>query len=202
MNLIERAKNIIIKPKEEWNVIATETTPPGQLIFSYLLFLALIPAVCSIIGYGIIGYNVAFIGHVPGNLTYGIMKAVVSFVGTIIGVYISARVIDLLAPSFATTKNFGKTLQLVAYAYTPMLVAGIFYIFPSLGIISLLAGIYSLYILYIGMKPMLQTPDDKITGYFVVSLIVIIVVTFILGLILGAILLTGAITGIGAGLHM
>jgi hypothetical protein len=202
MNLIERVKNIIIKPKEEWNVIVTETTAPGQLIMSYLLILALIPAVCTLIGFGIMGYNVPFIGHVPGNITFGIIKAVISFIGTIAGVYISALVIDMLAPSFGTTKNFGKTLQLVVYSYTPMLVAGIFYILPSLGIIGLIAGIYGLYILYIGIKPMLQTPDDKITVYFVVSLIVIIAVSFVIGLILGAILLTGAITGIGAGMHM
>lgn len=202
MNLIERAKNIIIKPKEEWNVIVTETTTPRQLIFSYLLILAVIPAVCKLIGYGIVGYNVPFVGHLPGNLTYGIMQAIISFVGTVAGVYISALVIDMLAPSFGTTKNFDKALQLVVYSYTPMLIAGIFFILPSLGIIGLLAGIYSLYILYIGIKPILQTPDDKITGYFIVSLIVIILVTFLITLILGAILLTGTVAGIGAGMHM
>jgi len=37
MNLIERAKNIIIKPKDEWNVISQETTSVSQLTTGYLL---------------------------------------------------------------------------------------------------------------------------------------------------------------------
>jgi len=36
---------------------------------------------------------------------------------------------------------------------------------------------------------MMQTPDDKVTGYFVVSLIVMIVAFFVLSAILGAVLI-------------
>jgi hypothetical protein len=83
-------------------------------------------------------------------------------------------------------------MQLVVYSYTASFVAGVFYIIPGLGILAMLGGLYGLYILYLGLKPMMQTPDDKITVYFVVSLLVIIVVTVVLSLILGAILLTSA----------
>jgi hypothetical protein len=48
----------------------------------------------------------------------------------------------------------------------------------------LLAGLYSLYLLYMGFKPLMKTPDDKVMTYFVVSLVVMVVVFFVISTIL------------------
>ncbi len=82
-----------------------------------------------------------------------------------------------------------------------MLIAGIFYILPFLGIIVLLAGIYGLYILYLGFAPVLKTPEDKLTGYFVVSLVTIFVVLIIIGLIIGGIIAAFSLTGAAMMMH-
>jgi hypothetical protein len=178
MNLVDRAKNIILKPKDEWTVIDQETTSVATIITTYLIPLALIPAIAAFIGYGIIG--VAFFGPV---LSWGIKQAIVSFITTIVGVYISAFIIDTLALNFGSTKDFRKTMQLVVYSYTPIMLAGAFQAIPALGILGIV-GLYGLYLLYIGIKPMMKTPDDKVTVYFVVSLLVIIAVYFILAAVL------------------
>jgi hypothetical protein len=183
MNLVERAKSIILKPKEEWAVIEQENTSVAALTVSYLFPLALIPAIAAFIGYGVIG--VAFFGPV---LSWGVKQAVVSFLSTIIGAYISATIINILAPNFGSTKDFSKAFQLVVYAYTPAMIAGAFNAIPILSILAIV-GLYGLYLLYIGLKPMMKTPDDKVTVYFVVSLVVIVAVYFILAAILAFILI-------------
>ena len=194
MNLVDRVKKILIEPKKEWPVIEQENTSVVQLITNYLLILALIPAVASFIGYGLIGVDIPFFGHV-GSISWGIRQAIIQFVVTIGGALLSAFIIDALAPNFGATKNFNKALQLVVYSYTPSMVAGIFFIYPSLAIIATLAGIYGLYLLYLGIGPMMKTPQEKITGYFVVSLIVTILVMIILSAILTA-LLIGSTSGL------
>ena len=186
MNLVERAKKIIIEPKKEWPVIEQENTSIGQLIGSYLIILALIPAVCTFIGYGFIGIDIPYYGHI-GSLSWGIRQAIVSLITTVAGAFVTAFIIDALAPSFGSTKNLNKAFALVVYSYTPTMVAGIFLIYPALAIIATLAGIYGLYLLYIGIAPMMKTPPDKVTTYFVVSLIVTIVVFVIVSAILSAI---------------
>jgi hypothetical protein len=98
-------------------------------------------------------------------------------------------VIDALAANYGATKDFNRAFSLVAYAYTPMFVAGVFYLLPSLAWIVSLAGFYGLYLLYIGLQPMMKAPAEKQTSYFVVSLIVTIVVAAVLSFILSAILL-------------
>jgi antibiotic biosynthesis monooxygenase (ABM) superfamily enzyme len=58
---------------------------------------------------------------------------------------------------------------------------------PSLSWRASLAGLYGLYLLYTGLKPVMKTPADKQTPYFVVSLIASIVVSALLSFVLAAI---------------
>jgi hypothetical protein len=199
MNIIERVKNIILKPKEEWTVISQETTTATQIVLGYLLLLALIPAICQFVRYGLIGYNISFYGHMAGSFTAGIRYAVIAYLSTVFGAYLSAFIIDALAPNFGSQKEFNKSMLLVVYSYTPMMLAGIFYLIPGLSFLSIV-GLYGLYILYLGLAPMKLTPNDKITSYFVVSLLVIIAVYFVISLILSAILIAGTMAS--AGMHM
>jgi hypothetical protein len=191
MKIVDRVKGIILNPKNEWEVISQENTSGAQLLTSYLIPLALIPAIASFIGYGLVGYRVAFIGHIAG-FSWGLKWAVIMLVNMVIGVYISAFIIDLLAPSFGATKNFTNAFSLVVHSYTPMMVAGILYILPSLGTLAALAGLYGLYLLYLGLKPMMKSPDDKTTTYFIISLVVIIVVYAVLSSSLAAIFIRKA----------
>ena len=191
MNLINRAKSILLSPKTEWAVIEPERTDVKTLTLNYLLPLALIPAIAGFIGFGLIGQNV--LGMHIGSAGYGLRYAIVSLVSTIGGAFLTAYIIDLLAPSFGSEKNFLQSFKLVVYSYTPMMVAGVFLIIPALGILATLAGLYGLYLLYIGLQPMKKTPDDKKTTYFVVSLIVVIIGSVVLSAILSSIFITSGI---------
>ena len=181
MNIVQRAKGIILKPKEEWETISQENSSTTSILTSYFIPLALIPAIASLIGYGLIGYGPF------SSLAFGIKQAVIMLVTLIGGAYLTAFIIDVLAPSFGAEKNYNRAFALVVFAYTPQMVVGIFYILPVLGVLAMMAGLYGLYILYLGMKPMMKAPDDKVTVYFIISLVVVIVVYFILSSILSAV---------------
>jgi Yip1 domain len=181
MNLIDRAKNILLSPKTEWEVINTEEATPMSLLTSYVIPMALIGAVASFIGYGFVGLNI--LGVKIGGMQWGIAQGVMAFVGTIASYFISSYVIDALAPSFASEKNINKSAQLVAYASTAAWVAAIFNIMPALGILAIV-GLYSIYLFYLGLTPMKNTPEDKKIVYMIVSALVIIVCTMVVGFIL------------------
>ncbi len=187
MNIVERAKGIIFKPKNEWGKISQEENNNSTILIGYLIPLALIPAIGTFIGYGLIGYGPF------STLISGITRAIIILVTIIGGAYLTAFIIDILATSFNAEKNFNRAFALVAFAYTPQLVAGILYILPALGILVWLAGLYGLYILYLGLKPMMKAPDDKVTVYFIISLVVMIVVYIVLSAILTSIFIGGII---------
>jgi len=186
MRIADRAKRIILSPKEEWLVIEQEDTSIQTLVVNYLIPLALIPAAAVFIRYGLVGY-----GIFGPSIPWGIKQAFVSFLTTVGGAFLTAYIIDMLSFSFASAKDLRKAMQLVVYSYTPMMLVGAFQIIPGLGFFSIL-GIYGLYLLYTGLKPLMKTPDDKISPYFVANLIVLIGVYLILGLILATLFIGNA----------
>lgn len=189
MNLIERAKNILMTPAKEWDVINGEEANVPGIITGYVLPLAGAAAVAAFIGYGFIGFNYGFGIRLKG-IDWGLYQGITVLVGALLSVFVSAFIIDALAPSFGSEKNMGKSVQLVAYSWTPGWVGGLLAIIPSLAMIGGLAGLYGLYLLYLGLPKLKKTPQDKQVSYFVVSLIVMIVVFIVIGFILTKILMS------------
>lgn len=190
MKTIERVKNILVTPKTEWETISEENSGHIKLLTGYLIPLALIPAIAGFIGYGLIGYSLMGI-HV-GSIGFGIRQALVSLISTIGGVYLSAWIISFLADKFDSLKNFDKAFELVAYSYTPMCVAGILLIYTPLSFLVPIGGLYGLYLLYLGLSPLLQTPAEKKIPFFLVSLLAVAIVSGILSAVLGALIISSA----------
>jgi len=184
MNLFDRVKNIIVSPKPEWDAIGNEEPNIQQILLSYVIPLALIPTIAIIIGYGLIGI------YGFSSIEYGLALGLVQILNAILSVFIAAFVIDALATSFGSQKNMGRAFQLVAYSMTPVWIGGIFNLVPAIGWLGSLFGLYSLYLLFVGISPQMKTPEDKKVGYLIVSIIVLIIVYFVIAAILSAIILS------------
>jgi hypothetical protein len=181
MNLIDRVKNILITPKTEWDVIDNETANPQSLLMGYVLPLAIISAVGPLL--------TGFLFPGIFGLTFFLVTALIAFVSTVLGYYISVYIVDLLAPSFGSEKDLNKSAKLVAYSGTPSYVAGLLGFIPVLGgLLKFAAWIYSVYIMYLGIGPLKKTPEDKKVIYLLVAFLVMIGVTIIITAILGGIL--------------
>ncbi len=189
MNIIDRVKNILITPQKEWDVINGEQPNTPGIITGYVLPLAGAAAVAAFIGYGLIGVNFGFGIRLKG-MDWGLYQGLTVLLGALLSVFVSAFIIDALAPSFGSEKNMGKSVQLVAYSWTPAWIGGLLTILPSLAIIGSLAGLYGLYLLYLGLPKLKNTPQDKQVSYYVVSLIVMIVVFILIGLVVSKILIS------------
>jgi len=190
MNLFERVKGILLKPKNEWPIIKGEEHTVAGLFTGYILILAAIPAIAGFLGYAIFGMPFGLDSY---TLPFGmnIKWAIVTYVLSVAGVYVIALIIDLLAPSFGSSKNMVASLKVVAFSYTASWVGGIFSIFPALSFVSLLAGIYSLFLMYMGLQNVKDVPKEKMVGYFIATIIVAIVVFWITSMIVTSIVFSG-----------
>ena len=183
MNLQTRVVNILTKPASEWSIIATEPTDVMSLYKEYIAILAAIPPVCLFLGLTVVGVPIF------GRLGFGtaLTGAIVGYVGALAGVYIGALVIEKLAPTFGSSGDTTQALKLVAYAYTPVWIAGVLSLLVVLAPLVIIAGLYAIYLFYLGLTPVMKTPKDKVIPYMLVSAVVIIVVSVVLQLVLGAI---------------
>jgi hypothetical protein len=102
--LIERVRNILLNPKPTWETIKGETMPVAQIFKDYLVPLAAIPAVAMFIRGSLFGFSYGF-GRFRQPIVSGLLGAVLSYVLTLVGIFIAGKVIDALAPTFGATKN-------------------------------------------------------------------------------------------------
>jgi len=182
MNLVDRVKNILITPKKEWAKIDGENHTVAGLYTQYVMILAAIPAVCSFIGFSVVGDSCQETTYrIPMNA--GISNMVLSYVLSLGAVYVMALVIDALAPNFGGEKNFQQAIKVAAFFPTAAWVAGIFSLIPALAILGILGSLWSLYLLYCGLEPLMKAPEDKSVAYTVVVIIVAIVLSVVIATI-------------------
>jgi hypothetical protein len=187
--IVARVKAILLSPGSEWNVIDTEPATVGQLYRGYIIPLSAIPPIATFIHQAIFGISVPFLGtyHVP--MGTALTSAVVQYVLGLAGVYVLALIIDALAPTFGGAKNQIQALKVVAYSSTASWVAGIFALIPGLGILRIV-GLYSLYLMFLGIPLLMKSPREKAMGYTVVAIICAIVVFVVVGGVAGALITT------------
>jgi hypothetical protein len=184
MNIVERVKNLILQPKREWQVIDGETHTVQGLYTGYVMILAAIPAVCGFIGLSLIGMG-TFGATYRMSIGLGVVHMVVQYLMSLGMVYVLALIIDALAPSFGSQKNFNQALKVAAFFPTAAWLAGVFSIIPSLSIIGALLSLYSLYLLFVGLPILMKTPEDKSIPYVVVVIIAAIVIAVVITVIIG-----------------
>jgi uncharacterized membrane protein (DUF485 family) len=177
MDLVGRVKGILLDPKAEWPKIEAEPGDFGWLFTNYVMYVSAIPPVCAFIGTSLIGIHGFHVGIVAG-----VMHAVLSYVLTIVGVFIAAYVIDYLAGTFSARRDFNNAMRVACYTPTAAWVVGIFNLIPFLGILGIL-GLYSLYLLHTGLGALMRPPADKAMIYTVVTVVCCIVIGIVVAII-------------------
>lgn len=179
---IQRVTDILLKPKGTWLAIAQEPGDAASVYRGYLVYLAAVPAVAGFIGLTVVGMGpLARSVRVP--LFAGLAQMVVSYVLSLAAVFVLARIADALAPTFGGSKSPINALKLVAYGSTAGFLGGIFSVVPSLAVLGIVAGIYSIYLIYLGAPVLMKCPPDKAAGYTAVviacGLVAMIVLTVV-----------------------
>jgi hypothetical protein len=200
MAIVDRIKGICLKPKDEWQVIAGETSTTQDLLKNYALPLAAIGAVAGFIGNTFVGHSVWGV-TVRTPVVMGLVSAAIAIALSLGVAYILSIIVSELAPKFGAEKNRSQALKVVVYSMTPGWVAGVLGIIPALGILGLVAMFYGIYILYLGLLNVMKSPPDKAVTYTVIVVLcglgLMIVVRLIVGSIAAAgMVATGGLPGV------
>ena len=198
MDIKTRVRNILLTPNTEWPVIAEEPTPIGTVVTNYVMPLAAIGAIAGFIGGSLVGMSLPFLGRYRVPITTGLAGAVLTFVIAIVGVFILAFIINALAPTFGAEKDANKAFKVAVYSYTPGWIAGALQILPALALFSVLAALYGLYLLYLGLPALMKCPRDKAVAYTAVVVVCAIVMSIVLASIGGLMVAPTAMAGLGS----
>jgi hypothetical protein len=190
IELVRRVQGILLRPRDEWIKIKEEFIPLiSQLYSSYVLILAALPPLIEFLAkllYG--GFKKPYSGWSWNVAGKNLLFSIVAYIFSIIIVYVVGRIINVLAPVFASRQGRLNSLKLAAYSLTPYWIGGLLYLVPRVGwIMRYLIALYGIYILYAGLAAFLmETPREKVLKYWVVSGILAIVMVAGMEIILRA----------------
>jgi hypothetical protein len=196
MNLIERAKAILLTPKQAWPVIDAEPATVASIYKEWLVIMAAIPAVCGFIGMSLIGVG-AFGYSYRTPIVGGLVAAVFGYVLSLVMAYVMALVVDALAPSFGGTKNPVGAMKVMAYGATAVYVAGLLKLLPALSLLGIIAAFYSVYLIHLGLQAVMKSPQDKAVGYTAVVVVIFIIASIIVGTVSAMFVGFGALSTFG-----
>lgn len=172
-SLFGRVRAMLLHPARTWDTIAVEPTTATELFKSYVMPLAAIPAVCGVIAMRLFGDGIFGVGIratwattlIDGVVNYGLMLA---------SVYLLGLMIHVLARPFGGTPSRIAGMKLAAYAGTAWWVAGLFALYPSIGVaVGMLGMLYSLYTLYLGLPKLMKGAPDQALSYFACVLLAV-----------------------------
>jgi len=189
--LVDRVKGIILRPKYEWPIIAAEQATVKSLFQRYAMILAAIGPIATVISKLVSDDDAVLSVILYGFVSYGL---------NLLAAYILGLVIDGVAHNFGSEKNILQSMKLAVYAMTPFWILGILNLIPgdAPAVISLLVGIYGAYLVYCGLGPLKQTPQDKQLVFTIVLVIVWGLLTAVVAGLILAVFMAFSVIGEGA----
>jgi hypothetical protein len=179
--MVGRIKALMLTPREEWARIDAEPMTVQGIMTGWAAPLAAIGPVATLIGMQLFGFRVFGIVYRP-PIGSSLVTAVVGYLTALIGVYALALIIDNIAPQFGARRDKVQAMKAAAFSFTAAWLAGVFAIIPQLGVLGLL-GLYSFYLLWVGLPIVMKPAPDKAVTYAAVSIacgiIAFLIISFI-----------------------
>jgi len=163
--LAARIKNILLTPKSEWRVIQAEATSVSRLYSGYVMPMAAFAATMSFIRMTVVGVEFPSGGTLRTPFINGLFTSLLTFVLSLVGLYLVGLVINLLALAFGGRRDRRQALKTATYALTPAWLATPLSFLPMGNFLQFIAGLYGVYLLYIGLPVMMQAKEDGAGGY-------------------------------------
>lgn len=172
-----RIRDIIVNPSGMWMSVRDEERSVNEVRLSLLLPLAILISVAGVIGTMIFTYNGL-------SVLFPVVVAVKYFLTFLITVEFTSRAVTEITYAFTPARNFNHNYKLVLYSLVPFMVAMVITrIFSSLLFLNL-AGIYGVYITYLGVAILAEVPKALRIRYtvliFITTLVFYLAVNFII----------------------
>ncbi len=173
MNIQElyfRTKDLLIKPAAEFKVIAHENISISGINKSIVIPFAAIVGLSELLG--------MIFTHISSPLDsfiFVFLSAIIAFLIVFAQTYFAGKLIGLLGKNINSKNQKETGYALVAYSQIPFYLSLAFVkIFPSL-LFLIILGVYSIYLMYIGINILLKIPVIRKMQFLILSIIIMII---------------------------
>ena len=186
MQTLRRIVNLVFRPSAEWDVIAGETTTVVALLRSYILPLALLAPIATVIGMRTFDRDWDPLHGYLVRSEHILATGVTTYFATVGSIFVLAVIFALVAPMFGGARDFPSALKVVAYGAVPTMLAGATLLLPMMALVGLLGFAHTLFLLWLGAQRVLNVPAGAGAEFVAISLVLLVFVSVAAGAAAGA----------------
>ncbi len=163
MKPIVQALGLLFAPQRYWAQIAEENYSLPQVLLQQTLPLALLPPLCWFVGVSQTGWLIG--GETMRLTAASALPLCVLFYGAMIaGVLFMGFMVRWMSQVYGNPGSLATGVALISFTATPFFVAGVIGLMPTLWLdimVGIAVACYSIYLLYLGVGPMMKVPTDR-----------------------------------------
>ena len=187
MQTLRRIVYVRFRPKAEWELIAAEKASVDALLRGYILPLALLAPVATVIGMTLFGreWDPLHGYLVPSGEIFA--AGATTYFGIVGSIFALAAIFFLIAPMFGSPRDFLAALKVATYGAIPVLLAGATLVLPAMAIVGMVGLCHTLFLFWLGAHQVLKVPPGGGAEYVGISMVLLAFVSVFAGAAGGAI---------------
>lgn len=172
MAILEHTLGILLHPDSEWKAIRNERHSVAQVFLSHVPILALIPCVSMYFGVTQTGWSIGDGDAVRLTQESALWLCGLTYFAMMAGVFVLGEFINWMSITYGVSDNAERRhyegTALAVYLTTPVFLAGIIGLYPDpviYSVVHILAGAYSVYLVYEGIPILMNIEKDRAFMY-------------------------------------
>jgi hypothetical protein len=187
METLRRIVYLFFRPAAEWDLIAAEKTSVDALLRCYILPLALLAPVATVVGmkYFDREWDPVHGYLVPADQVYA--TGATTYFAIVGSILVLAAIFALVVPMFGGTRDYVAALKVATYGAIPGLLAGATLLLPVMAIVGIVGLCHTLYLYWLGAHRVLNVPSGGESEFVGISIVLLTLVSVLAGAAAGAI---------------
>ena len=171
--VVRRVLTLILTPSQAWDEIASEPPSVDLLIRRYIVPLALLAPIATVIGMKTFdaSWDPAHGYLVPPDRIWA--AGATTLFATIVSIFGLAAIFVLIAPMYGSSRHYPSALKVATYGAVPVLVAGATLVLPVMAMVSVVALCHTTFNYWIGVRRVLAVPEEARTEFVGISLVML-----------------------------
>jgi len=155
---------LLYEPSKEWANISKKKQSISHIYLTYLIFFAAIPPIAAFVGSTYVGWQIG--GGDTHTLTTqsALYLSVIAYFAILVAVLVLSMFIQWMAKTYGAKPSLAECVNLTAYSFTPLFLAGLLGAFPILWLdmlVTLFAIGMSVNLLFKGVPQLMGISEEK-----------------------------------------
>ncbi len=193
MAFLDHTLGILTNPDQEWQLIRDQKQSFRGVFLTHIPFLALIPVLAAFYGVTQVGWAIGDADPVKLSVESAMSLCALTYVALLAGIFILGEFVNWMSKTYGVEGPEDRVhydgTALAVFVTTPLLLVGVFLVYPVLWLNALamvVAGCYSLYLIYEGLPILMNIDKDRAFMYAssIVTVGLVLMVTAMIGTVL------------------